>query len=227
MTCAARVRKLQRVQTLLQLHEQAKRQGWASGQGGLTILTNEAAQIGWRPVAQRRGEPGATVLTPVTAEQARPRSLSATSGLGPQPLHTDGAHLPTPPDILLLYCKQGSSTDTLLWRTGLANTWSQPSHLRDGMFLIDNGRDSFYAPALDLHGFRYDPGCMRACDQRAAAAAQYLADQLQHAERHSWATPGTVLLLDNRSVLHARAAVADDDQGREVIRLAYHLPRPT
>jgi hypothetical protein len=36
------------------------------------------------------------------------------------------------------------------------------------MFLVRNGRDSFYAPALsrDLR-YRYDPGCMTPFDARA------------------------------------------------------------
>ena len=216
--------------TLLQLYEQVRRHGWACGLGDPATFIAEAKRIGWEPVIQRRGEGEASTLIPVTADQARPRSLSATYGLGPQPLHTDGAHLPTPPDVLMLYCEQNSSTDTLLWRSaGLlgGQVVSPPRGLWDGMFLVENGRDSFYSPARDVRGYRYDPGCMQACDQRAAAVVAYFTGQLEHAEKHSWAEPGTVLMLDNRSVLHARAAVTETDRDRELIRVAFSLPART
>jgi len=92
------------------------------------------------------------------------------------------------------------------------------------MFLIRNGRDSFYAPALseDLR-YRYDPGCMTPCDARARQVAQYFDEQLGNATTHEWRTADQLLVIDNRQTLHARSAVANGDLGRELIRIAFRI----
>jgi hypothetical protein len=90
-----------------------------------------------------------------------------------------------------------------------------------GMFLVHSGGDSFYAPVLEGGRYRYDPGCMTACDARAREVEEYLAAQTTEAEAFEWTDGGQVLVLDNRRVLHARAAVAEDDMGRELIRVAF------
>jgi hypothetical protein len=89
------------------------------------------------------------------------------------------------------------------------------------MFLVRNGRDSFYAPVLSKSRLRYDPGCMTACDVRAGQVAQYFERQLAEASTHKWSEWDQVLLIDNRWVLHARSAVAEDDMDRELMRVAF------
>jgi alpha-ketoglutarate-dependent taurine dioxygenase len=92
------------------------------------------------------------------------------------------------------------------------------------MFLVRNGRDSFYAPALsqqDLR-YRYDPGCMTPCDARAREVARYFDEQLGNATAHEWAEAGQLLVIYNRDTLHARSAVAEGDQARELTRIAFH-----
>lgn len=93
--------------------------------------------------------------------------------------------------------------------------------LSHGMFLVHSGRDSFYAPVIAGGRWRYDPGCMTPCDTRARHVAEYLAAQLAGARTWEWAQAGQVLVIDNRSVLHARAAVADGDEDRELTRVAF------
>jgi hypothetical protein len=98
-----------------------------------------------------------------------------------------------------------------------------PAAFEHGMFLVHSGGDSFYAPVLAGGRYRYDPGCMTACDARARRVEEYLAAQTPEAEDFEWSCGGQVLVLDNRSVLHARAAVAEDDTGRELVRVAFRV----
>jgi alpha-ketoglutarate-dependent taurine dioxygenase len=201
----------------------ARREGWTSGSGDLESIRQQAKSLGWIEVAPRRGDPTVSVLRPTEKIVARPNSLSARYGLGQQPLHTDGAHLHRPPDLVVLFSERPSATPTRLWRATYAPPPPPPPHaaLWHGMFLVHSGRDSFYSPALTGSGYRYDPGCMTACDTRARQVAQYFERQLSHASTHEWMGWDQVLVIDNRRVLHARAAVGEDDMDRELTRIAF------
>lgn len=209
---------------LKDLAEAARKEGWASGHGDVDSIRKQAASLGWPEIAPRRGDPTVSVLRPAAADAARPNSLSSAYGLGQQPLHTDGAHLGTPPAIVVLIAHGPSPTITRTWWGGdhLFPRRGMPADAaRHGMFLVRSGRDSFYASALGRGGYRYDPGCMTPCDARAREAAQYFAEQLDNATTHEWQEAGQVLVIDNRHALHARSAVADDDLGRELTRIAF------
>jgi hypothetical protein len=71
----------------------ARKKGWASGHGDVDSIRQQAGLLGWVEVAPRRGDPTVSVLRPADEGTAHLSSLSAVYGLGPQPLHTDGAHL--------------------------------------------------------------------------------------------------------------------------------------
>jgi hypothetical protein len=211
------------------LATEARGQGWASGSGDVASVRMQAALLGWVEVAPRRGDATVSVLRPSAAGNAHPNSLSATYGLGQQPLHTDGAHMQDPPDLLVLISALPTATPTRLWRPDFrqsppASTTTAFSH---GMFLVRNGHESFYAPALAgswaLAGscYRYDPGCMTPCDARAREVQEYFEQQLSRAVMNEWRTAGQVLVVDNRRVLHARAAVAAGDLNRELTRIAF------
>lgn len=213
------------------LAKAAARDGWATTPGSLSSIRDQAKSLGWTEVVNRQGDPAVTALRPRTREDAHPHSLSVAYGLGGQPLHTDGAHLPEPPDILVLACEHGSSTPTLLWRslTGPGRTplpWAASHH---GMFLVRNGRDSFYTAVSTRNRYRFDPGCMTACDGRAQQIAAYFDDQLSNATAHEWApgsqrAPGPQLLIvDNRRSLHARAALSTADEQRTLVRVAFRI----
>jgi hypothetical protein len=211
------------------LATEARRKGWASGSGDVDSIRKQATALGWAEVAPRRGDPTVSVLRPAAPAHAHPNSLSAVYGLGQQPLHTDGAHMQDPPDLLVLICARPTATPTRLWRPDFrqsppASTTTALSH---GMFLVRNGRDSFYAPALSgswaLPGssYRYDPGCMTPCDARSREVREYFEQRLSHAVAHEWTASGQVLVVDNRRSLHARSAVANDDLERELTRIAF------
>lgn len=180
----------------------------------------DAKMLGWIMVPIRRGGPTVDTLRPVDPPDAAPNSLSARYGKGAQPLHTDGAHLLEPPDIVVLACETTSTTPTLLW-----NTISRvPGFVRHGVFLISSGNDSFFTTAYARGLLRYDPGCMVPCDARARQTVQFFEEAASAATEYRWSEPGQVLLINNRRVLHARAAAAHEPQ-REIQRVSFHLNR--
>ena len=202
----------------------AQQTGWASGSGDVDLVRRQAASLGWAEVATRYGDAPVSVLRPTEARAAHPRSLSAQYGMAQQPLHTDGAHLPGPPEIVVLVSSHPSPTPTMLWKAATgAGGRTRLDAFAHGMFLVHGGRDSFYAPVLSGAGYRYDPGCMTACDARAREVEEYLAGQLPAAMACEWTAGGQVLVVDNRHVLHARAAVAEGDAGRELTRVAFRV----
>jgi len=140
-------------------------------------------------------------------------------GLDDQPLHTDGAHLRTTPDVVILHCTVPSATSTRAWKfAGEGAPWNA---LRHGMFIVRNYDESFFAPALTGRVFRFDPACMSACDDRAFEVLDFFAQRLDESAEHRWIEEDTVLVLDNHSTLHARSKVVSDDLGRELTRLAF------
>lgn len=129
--------------------------------------------------------------------------------------------MPDPPDWVVLSSETANATPTKLLKIAGQLTVTPWDALREGMFLIKNGRDSFYAPALSGRRHRFDPGCMEACDDRSATVAAQIAARASDAYEHHWTVPGQVLLIDNRETLHARAAVVPGDANRQLIRIAY------
>lgn len=209
---------------LSQLLTKVKTAGWASNVGvPLAILIQQAKSMEMDLVRNRTSGPLVSVLEPVELADARERSLSAISGDGMQPLHTDGAHHAAPPDFVLLACSNGSDVATHLWRFARYGNAPAPLHdLQHGLFTVETGRSSFLAPALDGRGIRYDPGCMRPADRRAMRAAEYLDGRMAEAQVFSWDMPGLVLAIANRQVLHARGD-ASEEHNRRLERVALRV----
>jgi alpha-ketoglutarate-dependent taurine dioxygenase len=206
---------------LADLAAQALKVGWASGSGSIALLRLSAGNLSWSEVAFRSADPPVMSLRPLGSDEARPNSLSSRYGKAAQPLHTDGAHMPEPPDFVLLLAEKASKVPTLLWKCEIIH-YQLPSYtdLRHGVFLVNNGTDSFFRTAASGLDLRYDPGCMAPCDERARRTARFFAAVTESAVEHHWDAPGKVLLIDNRRVLHARAA-AEDEPGREIKRVAF------
>lgn len=209
---------------------EATRSGWSTGQGSIESVRREAARLGYTEVAIRRGAPAVATLKPTSPDVAAPKSLSAIYGLGEQPLHSDGAHMTTPPDIVVLASEDANETPTRLWkmprfaRTRERFPYEKASH---GVFLVSNGKDSFYAHALEkvsplTSRLRYDPGCMVPCDARARAVVNFFEAELDAADEHSWENPGTILVINNSRALHARAS-AINEPDRELQRIAFTM----
>lgn len=200
--------------------DRAQAMGWVKLRCSLVELRTQASAHGLVEAPSRIGEPAVQVLTPKTQKQARRRSLSAIHGVGTQPLHTDGAHQPAPPDFVVLAASSASSTPTMLWRPPDDLWWRE--HATVGVFLVDGGRRRFLATARDASGLRYDPVCMTPLDSHARRLAAALDGAVQLAYPHAWSDPEELLLIANRTALHARAAVTPNDADRSVSRVAYY-----
>jgi len=222
------------VSQLTDLVANANRNGWATETGDLETIRSDGRRAGWVEVPSRRKDPSVSVLQAKTQTAAAPASLSATYGLDAQPLHTDGAHLQIPPDVIVLISQEASSTPTRLWRRRAPDPTAQWLSVKGerafpttaamyGMFLVSNGRDSFFSAAMPSRGkFRFDPGCMSPCDSRAHELVSYLEEEgLRTAETHAWTTGSQVLVINNRTALHARAAIAPGDEHRTLNRIAF------
>lgn len=208
---------------LKDLAEQALKTGWASGSGSLASLRHSAGNLGWSEVSFRSADPPVMSLRPQDTDEARPNSLSSRYGKAAQPLHTDGAHLPEPPDFLLLLAEKTSEVPTLLWKCELIH-YQLPSYadLLHGVFLVRNGSESFFCTAASGPNLRYDPGCMVPADERSRRTVQFFAAATESRVEHHWDASGKVLLIDNRRVLHARAA-AEHEPDREITRVAWRV----
>lgn len=208
---------------------EVRRTGWATVSGSLDYLRCLAADAGWEEVTFRRTDPPLTELQPQTRLKARRLSLSARYGLGPQPLHSDGAHLREPPDLVVLGTRSPAKTPTLLIH-GVTVTHRVPDlsdALRDGVFLVRNGTQSFFATAISGDVLRYDPGCMIPCDSQSRLVFETFQRALDDVtEQHRWDDPTRLLVIDNAVTLHARAAVAPGDLGRRLYRLAFRTGVP-
>ncbi|MBR7838524.1 TauD/TfdA family dioxygenase [Actinospica durhamensis] len=203
----------------------AQKEGWASTSGSIDMLRISAGLLGLTEVPIRHGDPALATLRPIEQIDAPPNSLSARYGTGDQPLHTDGAHLEQPPDLVVLACEGTSATPTRLWmprRRESERLVMEPEYVRHGIFLVHSGKGSFFSPAAVGVRFRYDPGCMTPCDERARRTAAYFERFLERATEHQWDQPDTILIIDNRRVLHARASAAEEPE-REIQRIAYRL----
>jgi hypothetical protein len=195
--------------------QQTRECGWLVVDGNLRELAlalRSEAERGAPPVEivlGRSTDDDVQVLRPLTREDARPRSLSAQFGHSPFPFHTDGAHLQTPPEFMLLAAMRHDSgeTPTHLKRMSVAPTPANEDDMRLGVFRVDSGRRSFYATCRSAGGrIRFDPGCMAAVDPRSrrlSAAIGALAPDYSH----QWTRSDEIVIVDNTRVMHARGQV--------------------
>lgn len=197
---------------------------WADG-----TIENTVRMFGYTLLPTRGRGLKIEVLTPTDQADAHPNSLSARYGTGQQPLHTDGAHHEEPPEVILLSSQQPSAVPTLLWR--FPPTGERPKEiehdLREGLFTVRSGHSAFLAHAIDgLYDtrVRYDPGCMSPADGRARRVAAFIGESEKDATPVGWDSPGIVLAINNRKVLHARGDATDEPE-REIERVALRVTK--
>jgi hypothetical protein len=209
--------------SLQALITKCKEDGWAVGSGTIGEVKAASYGLGLKEATLRQSESPVTSRRPVPGSDERPDSLSSRHGEDAQPLHSEGAYLANPPDYIVLARTSISSVPTLIWpgrRTDSRMTTRLTDAISHGVFLVTDGVNMFYSTAGVGGRLRYDPGCMVPCDARAREAAEFFAGATASAATHTWSTPYTVLVLNNRRVLHARAA-ADEGPERE-LRLAFY-----
>lgn len=201
---------------------QLDRQGFAVESG--TVRAAELAiLIGGGHLRHDYSGTSTSTLRPHSTEEAPVRSLSAVYGLGPQPLHSDGAHLPHPPDVIVLHSARPSPTATVLWPITASGP---PDHVRFGVFTVHGNGVTFLASAYQEGRLRFDPVAMTPGDALAHQTVEFFDARRQEAHVHEWTEPDTLLFIDNRKTLHARNAVVDADS-RELTRLAFDFPEAT
>lgn len=179
--------------TLVGALERAEHAGWALVSASLDECLFRSASLFLETVPTRPGDPPISELRPVDRDEARPASLSALVGLGPMPLHTDGAFLPDPPDFTLLEADGAHREEaTLLWKPSESQLTEA---MRHGVFAVVGRGAPFAAHVVDHAGrLRFDPGCMRARDDLAREAAAQIGACTALAHRCDWAAaPGRVL----------------------------------
>lgn len=197
--------------------------GWASFGGTLEDLTDYAGRAGWQPVALRRGDDVITDLRAVRAAEAHPNSISSRTGMGAQPLHTDGAHLEMPPDVVALASACSHRAATRLWTPRGADTpWED---IRHGVFRVSDGMASRYRSAGGRNWVRFDSCCMSPMDERSRRVVHFFRMAYKTSSRHQWShNSPEVLLMDNRRTLHAREPVDPAGPPRHLTRIAFRRP---
>lgn len=165
------------------------------------------------------------VLSPKRRDTAPPRSLSAIHGVGEFPGHVDGAHEPTPPRFLLLYCvadEQHRPTRLYDWHE-IEVLLDCRSLLTREVFVFRNGRHSFADSILtESRTFvRFDRGCMLP----ATLGAERLLVDIEDVIRQvvpvelSW-RPGLAIVVNNWCMLHGRGS-AQLDGSRILLRAQF------
>jgi alpha-ketoglutarate-dependent taurine dioxygenase len=177
---------------------------------GFDACVLELAESLGNPVRHRRSQGLVHELTPTTASEGHPNSLTARYSTGAFPLHVDTAHWLVPCRYVILACRavrDGSRGTNLLNIRDVPFSDSENHAFKTAPFLVRNGRNSFYGTILsnDREFIRYDPGCMSEVGEgnsllKGALSEQRLKDYVTCI---TW-SPGTVLILDNWKVLHGR-----------------------
>jgi len=194
-------------------------QGWSRQRGTLEDLRRAASFDGLVSTANGTSS-NERVLIPYEAAKAPRRSLSAVYGLEKQPLHSDGAHLRIPPDIVVLHSAAPTPTSTVVWTPAPRGDDALPAAARDGIFTVRGNGESFLAVARDRDGLRFDPVVMSPGDAFAREAVAYLDAARPRSEVHLWDEPDLLLFIDNRRALHARDKVVDAET-RTISRVVY------
>lgn len=207
-----------------ELLEDAQRSGLATSELELcaqshlfeTSLLSWLEQHNYQPLKNRSNEGPISELIPQTREIANPLSLSATTGLDQQPMHTDGAHLRTTPDFVLLWSETTNKTPTRVWQLPQI-----PRTAQNGIFVVFNGKERWLTQAYDSGTIRFDPGCMSPADQSARNLSHILTTPPeQEIKLIHWDVRGKLAVIDNKRILHGRSRLSDGDNMRCLKRLA-------
>ena len=173
----------------------------------------------------RSPQPIRTIRPQSTAE-AKPNTLSSRYGMGSFPFHTDVAHWIEPAHFVLLYCAHPGSG-------------ARPTHLQDyqSWNLEEEAKQSVlrevwktgtFRPQLCTAGIlvrgrfalRFDEACMKPMTVSAIKLRNDLVRHIRAAPiiNVHWSA-GTMLVIDNRRVLHARGTALRPDPDRFIKRV--------
>ena len=193
---------------------------WRGCAPSTSALTAAAATLG-QPVPARSGGEIVHDLTPLAAEHARAKSLSAVHGAAAFPFHTDGAHHRIPPRWVVMRCAapgNGDRSTLLLDATQFELTGAEWRLLERAVWWARSGGRSFPVPVVRStergRTFRYDPGCMSPAAPAFDESRRVLEQAITHTAHTAIAWKADDLLIfDNWRMLHSRAASQSDDRG--------------
>lgn len=160
-------------------------------------------------VPTRKGESSIGWLTASPSHERSLPGFSTRYGLGRFPLHTDGAHMQNPPDMIFLQFEQATrDAPTLLLHSNCNDIDADIiCALEHGIFDIGFRHRTRLGTALASDRIRFDPIAMTPRDSLAQQVVEYFEDRWLHAETYE--SPGSTetLVIDNRWTLHGREAV--------------------
>lgn len=163
-------------------------------------------------------------LVPKVPEEAHPASLSQKYGLGAFPFHADTSHWTVPARFLILSCVSLGKCmvpTLLVCRDTVLSTEDERALARSAVFLVKNGRNSFYSSILGMGRdfIRYDPGCMEPQTLDAVEALRLFSHErvAPFIKKVNW-EPGDSIVIDNWHMLHARAAINPNSSSRLLLR---------
>lgn len=189
-----------------------------------TYLLALAQSLG-QPVCGRNKRDLIETLRPTIKDFAKPNSLSNRFSLSAFPFHCDTAHWATPCNYLILGCanpgKCGRRT-VLLNVDKMVSSPRESELLESSVFLIKNGRQSFYGSIIQHNGLfvRFDPGCMTPTDEKSGQALELFQKKINEAEvaEVKW-TKNRILIINNWRILHGRSMPLQPCSSRELRRV--------
>jgi hypothetical protein len=212
-----------------ELKARVHQEGWAWISAGAGIDLGGLARTLGLIVSPRTGGGDRKLLRPYSTDRAPPYSMSAVTGTGPQPMHTDCAYLPCPPRYVMLACVSPGESEcrTRLWVLDWSALLACPDSglCRPGWIVRGGGRyPAFYAQVLnrsfDGQPFiRFDPCCMTPPnhDKPAIREVSNTLEACANPQEISWVR-GSAVLFDNWRCLHGRGFGAERAPGRRLER---------
>ena len=169
------------------------------------------------------------LLVPYSLDTAPRYSMSAVTGEGAQPMHTDCAHFLLPPPYVMLRCKSPGEAQcsTRLWilEPDALLASRHKALLRPGW--ITRGRGpcpAFYTQVLNRSRngqpfLRFDPCCMTPpySDDAQIEEVTRALEGLSFPREFTWQRD-SVLVIDNWRCLHGRGVGAEHAPGRRLER---------
>ena len=190
---------------------QFDRCGWTTGIFERDIPLSDIAKSIGVPVPPRPDRPITRELKPLKECEAEPGSLSSILGRAEFPLHTDCAYYRRPPSCILFRAVCPSTVATL-FVDGDSLVNACQARILTALFRVRGLRKYFLCTMATEHGLRWDLNCMVPADMSAhKAAAEFCArSSAMSPTRFEWNETSTVLLLNNRRMLHGRECASHD-----------------
>jgi len=204
--------------------------GWAWLPTGLDIEVDKLARaIGPAIPPRLVGRRDYKIVRPYSSDEAPRNSMSARTGTGPQPMHTDSAYIPLPPRYVMLSCLSPGESEcpTRLWsldrKTPFINGRSPLT--RPGWVVRGGGHlCPFYSQVLNRNWkgqwfIRFDPCCMVPpyANEDEVEAVRLELEAMSVFHEFTWFR-GSILILDNWRCLHGRGDGAEHAPGRRLVR---------